>query len=251
MTNDLLSERAQDEYREVPRPGFSVEDLLRGGRRRIRRRRAVRGVGVVAAVAAVALAAGPGLALLRDTPGTTLPGGPASPTPTSTVSVGCLKPSDLAGCDARIRAWAAGSKGTWDLSQSEFEVVTPSQPENVRSISVTRDRRPEGGRITEYLQISLVPGDFELHEELPELRFPPDPPDALSDGSPIRIAPMAPETHMEGTVLEAVDGRRAAVMILLKSDDTSTNTLTPGMAPLPEGWDEDVRALLEALIAPR
>lgn len=246
MTRDVLPERVHREYREVPTVDFCVDSIIRGGRVRARRRRAARAGGAIAAVAAGVLALGPGLDLV-DRPGTTaVPGGSPSSTASAPVSVGCLAPARIAGCEDRIRSWASTSAGKWSFRQSGMGIM-PGYGPGGWSFELTRER-PGASDIIEHLEITLVPETVDPAAQFPDLAFVRGS-ETLSDGSRTWVSPMASTTHIDGTVLQGVDGERASVVILLKADDTSVSKLEPGMAPLPTGWDKDVFNLLNDLIA--
>jgi len=248
MTQDVLPDQVHREYRELPDREFEVDSIIRGGRTRRRRRRAVQASGAVAAVAAGFLVLGPGVALLDRASTTTLPSGPSPSPHVATVSVGCLAPQWIGDCEERILAWASTSAGQWNFRQSGFG-ANPAYGAAGRSFELTR-QRPGASDISEHLEITVVTEGIDLAAQLPNLAFTPDPA-ALSDGSQSWVSPMAAATHIDGTILQGVDGQRASVVILLKADDTSVGKLEPGVAPLPMGWSKDRRSLLEALIRGR
>ena len=247
MNETFLTEKSRAEYRDLPSADFTVEDVMAGGRTRIRLRRRMRAAGAAAAVTAGVLALGPGLGLMDRTSTVAVPGGSASATPTARVSVGCLAPDGITACEGRIRSWAATSGGQWDLRDSTF-IPNSEYGAGGRSIEVTHENRSGAADISEYLQIVIVPARVKPAAQFPNLPFVRDS-SALSDGSQTWVSPMADATHIDGTVLEGIDGHRASVVIILKADDNSVSNMKPSVAPLPTGWNKDVRDLLEALIA--
>lgn len=245
MTQDVLPERVHREYREVPDGAFDLDSIIRRGRVRGRRRRAAQASGLVAAVAAGVFAVGPGLGLMGQW--STLGQAQISGDPdAANASKGCLTAADLARCEGQIRRWS--EEAGWDASDRKFQQHPAFSPGSFYLAS-ERDRA-DSTTIRDFVQVVVTRGPQEgVQAHLEPL------PGAgnlqLSDGSVAEIRDSGGSQHLREIFLPAGPGR-AGVLVTINSNVPASKTPTSQpetTTPLPAGWDEQARRLLEVLIA--
>jgi hypothetical protein len=254
----LLDER-RAEYHAVDAPEFTVDEIVRRGRIRRRRRGAARGAAAVAAVAVV------GTAVLGPSSGVFRQASPEKVSPAATTSrpvaaaVGCLTPAlkrdDLARCEDKIYEWAQLTDWPMSLNfrnppSEKHRKARDTMPEGTFGMMLARSRpgEPDLAMVFEELKISMGRGALAGFPSGGESI-------TLADGSTaiVTTVPATGDNGAPGGVLSYVvalppiDGVRAPLVVSLR---TYTADGYAGRTPaLSNGSDADARSLVEALIA--